>query len=131
MARRKKSLVFIDTHVAMWMFGSGIEKLSRRAAHELENNDIRISPIVRFELQYLYEIQRMNFTPSEVILYLQDTVELKETNTTSTDLVNSAIGISWTRDPFDRLIVAEAALHQAPLVTKNKLIRKNYPLAVW
>lgn len=131
MARRKKSLVFIDTHVALWMFVAVMQKLSRKAAHALEDNDIRISPIVRLELQYLYEIKRVKFAPSEIILYLQDAIELKETNTTTLDLVNTATDIGWTRDPFDRLIVAEAQLHKASLVTKDKLIRKHYDRAIW
>ncbi len=37
----------------------------------------------------------------------------------------------WTRDPFDRLIVANAKAANASLVTKDERILKNYSRAVW
>jgi PIN domain nuclease of toxin-antitoxin system len=43
-----------------------------------------------------------------------------------------AIDVDWTTDPFDRLIVAQAiANSNAKLITRDRLIRKNYPQAVW
>jgi len=39
--------------------------------------------------------------------------------------------LSWTRDAFDRLIVAQAALDRAALVTRDRLILKHYPKALW
>ncbi len=38
---------------------------------------------------------------------------------------------SWTRDPFDRIITAQASLNEALLITKDGSIRKNYARAVW
>jgi PIN domain nuclease of toxin-antitoxin system len=37
----------------------------------------------------------------------------------------------WTRDPFDRLIVAQAALADAPLVTKDGDVHRHYAHAAW
>jgi PIN domain nuclease of toxin-antitoxin system len=42
-----------------------------------------------------------------------------------------ALGQSWTRDPFDRIIVSQAALRNAPLVTRDQVIRDHYSQAVW
>ncbi|HTA43492.1 MAG TPA: hypothetical protein VK789_13645 [Bryobacteraceae bacterium] len=43
-----------------------------------------------------------------------------------------AVGITWTMDPFDRLIVAQAmANHGAYLITRDRLIRHHYRGAVW
>jgi len=39
--------------------------------------------------------------------------------------------IIWTRDPFDRLIVAHAIKANCNLLTKDEKIRKNYAHAVW
>ncbi len=47
------------------------------------------------------------------------------------DLVQEAAGLSWTRDPFDRLIAAHAIVANAPLVTADRTIRDNLPLAIW
>ena len=45
--------------------------------------------------------------------------------------VEAAERLSWTRDPFDRLIVAQASLAGAPLVTKDRMIRKHFAKAAW
>lgn len=47
------------------------------------------------------------------------------------DVVRRALALSWTRDPFDRLIVAQAAVRQAPLVTKDRTIGRRYRAGVW
>lgn len=46
-------------------------------------------------------------------------------------LVPFAMPLGWTRDPFDRLLVATALLHQAPLITRDERIRTNFEGAVW
>jgi PIN domain nuclease of toxin-antitoxin system len=46
-------------------------------------------------------------------------------------LVNAAQGLSWTRDPFDRLIAAHAIVADALLLTADETIRKHLPLATW
>jgi PIN domain nuclease of toxin-antitoxin system len=37
----------------------------------------------------------------------------------------------WVRDPFDRLIVAQASANDAPLITKDEKIRRHYKRAIW
>jgi len=46
-------------------------------------------------------------------------------------IVNGALGLSWTRDPFDRIIVANSALNNNLLITKDRTILENYENAVW
>jgi PIN domain nuclease of toxin-antitoxin system len=47
------------------------------------------------------------------------------------DVVRAATPLTWTRDPFDRLIAAHAIVADAPLVTADHRIRENLPLAIW
>ena len=47
------------------------------------------------------------------------------------DVAMEALQEKWTRDPFDRLIVANAKAAGAPLVTKDEHIRKHYRRAIW
>jgi PIN domain nuclease of toxin-antitoxin system len=43
-----------------------------------------------------------------------------------------ALSVSWTSDPFDRIIVGQAkANREAILITADTLIRQHYPAAVW
>jgi PIN domain nuclease of toxin-antitoxin system len=46
-------------------------------------------------------------------------------------LVPLAMPLSWTRDPFDRLLVATALLHEAPLITRDARIQEHFAGAVW
>ena len=48
-----------------------------------------------------------------------------------TAVISHAMTLTWTRDPFDRLLVATAMLHKAPLITQDRTIRENYAEAVW
>lgn len=47
------------------------------------------------------------------------------------DVADAAVDLTWIRDPFDRLIVANAMLHDAPLVTRDRRIHAQYPKAFW
>ncbi len=39
--------------------------------------------------------------------------------------------LQWTRDPFDRLIVATSQATGIPLLTKDRNILANFKLAIW
>jgi len=40
-------------------------------------------------------------------------------------IVENAYDLDWARNPFDRLITAQARIAGAPLVTRNRSIRAN------
>jgi PIN domain nuclease of toxin-antitoxin system len=47
-------------------------------------------------------------------------------------VVDAALDETWTRDPFDRLIVAQAKANGfAPLVSADDEIAAHYPRTVW
>ena len=46
-------------------------------------------------------------------------------------VVDHALAEHWTRDPFDRMIVANAKAVGALLVTKDERILEHYSRAVW
>jgi len=46
-------------------------------------------------------------------------------------IVSGTLDFSWTRDPFDRIIVANAAVNHNILVTKDQNILENYEKAIW
>jgi len=47
------------------------------------------------------------------------------------ELTLAAADLSWTRDPFDRMIAAHAIVADAALITADQTIRENLPLATW
>ena len=124
-------IAFLDTHAAVFLWEGRIEAFGPGARRVLSLEPLRISPIVRLELQYLREIGRIAVAPDEIIggLELDCGVELAR------DLLDAvvarAMALVWTRDPFDRLLVAHAALHDAHFVSRDRTVRDHYALAVW
>ena len=53
-------MIYLDTHVILWLYEGLIEKLSTHAVQLIEENDIIISPILQLELTYLHETKRIN-----------------------------------------------------------------------
>ncbi len=124
-------MIYLDTHVVAWLYAGLLEKFNQSIRSTLNENEIRISPIVRLELQYLFEIQRLR-EPAEVIIAdLSDRIGIIICDKDFNTVINRAITISWTRDPFDRVIVAQAGLNDHVLITKDKNIIANYPHARW
>lgn len=97
----------------------------------MEAEAIAVSPIVELELTYLYEIGRVSEPASAPLAALQRTLGLRVVDASLTEVVKAAANLSWTRDPFDRLIAAHAIVANVPLITADKTILKHLPQATW
>lgn len=125
-------MIYLDTHVVAWLYASGADGLPAQVVDLLEESgDIRISPMVRLELQYLYEIERVAHPALPVLDAVESVLGLTVCQASFAAVVREAESHTWTRDPFDRLIVAQAALFEAPLATKDDGIHRHYANAVW
>jgi PIN domain nuclease of toxin-antitoxin system len=108
-----------------------INKLSEQARELINTHEIFISPVVRLELQYLFEIQRITDEAQRIVSDLAEHIGLKVCEKNFNAIIRSALRHSWTRDPFDRLIVGNADLNQNILVTKDVTILAHYEKALW
>ncbi len=124
-------MIYIDTHITVWLFAGQIEKLSNQAKELLNDNEIQISPIVRLELQYLNEIKRITVSPNDIVTELSNSIGLKVCDKNFNNIINNSMTHNWTRDPFDRIIVANAAIDGDFLVTKDQTILENYSKALY
>lgn len=126
------SAAYIDTHIAVYLHDGLVEKLTNSAKREIEDCDLLISPMVLLELDYLYTRKRINVPAKEMYATIHTDFGVTMCRLAFAIIVSEAIGIDWTSDPFDRLIVAHArANKEAALITKDETIRKNYSKAVW
>jgi PIN domain nuclease of toxin-antitoxin system len=90
-----------------------------------------LSPIAALELAYLHEIGRAGDPLATMLAALRRDVGLELVDASAIELMQAAEGLSWTRDPFDRLIAAHAIVANAPLVTADETMREHLPLATW
>jgi PIN domain nuclease of toxin-antitoxin system len=112
--------------VVVWLYGGLVEQLSEVAKSLINNHELYISPLVRLELQYLYEIERITVLPDIILTDLGDRLGLSICNKDFNLIITQALAISWTRDPFDRLIVAHASVNNDLLLSKDNNILTNY-----
>lgn len=124
-------MIYLDTHVVAWLYAGQLEKFSQLVKDLMNENEIHVSPIVRLELQYLYEIQRIIKPPNIIMTDLSERIGLKICDKHFNAIVNQALTLSWTRDPFDRIIVAQANLHSNILISKDQKILDHYSKATW
>jgi PIN domain nuclease of toxin-antitoxin system len=124
--------VYIDTHIVIWLCEGSAEKLTPAASYAIESSEVEISPMVLVELEYLFEIKRIVKPPMALLDQLQTLIGLRMSDHPFAAVAKAAVFETWTRDPFDRLIVAQARSDgYSGLVTADEKIQQNYSKTIW
>ena len=124
--------VYLDTHVVIWLALGKIKKLSRDAARAMDSSELVISPIVLVELEFLPEIDRLTRSALAILDQLRDQLGLTVSNHPFPAIANAALFETWTRDTFDRIIVAHArADGYSGLISSDEKIQQNYSKTIW
>src|SRR3989339_1272979 len=119
--------LYLDTHIVVWLRQKELEKFSKRAWDAIENaHTLLISPMVMMELKYLQEIGRLTDTPYNIFGDLNAMIDLRVDEVEMFDVIKKSLSLEWTRDPFDRLIVANAMARDYPLLTKDEKILTHF-----
>lgn len=124
-------LIYLDTHVVVWFHANDKQRFPKSIQDLMNRHEWTISPIVRLELQYLHDIGRINPDVDVILTDLVQRTGLTICAKPFNDVIEQALPISWTRDPFDRIIVAQASINRDILVTGDQTIHAHYPLAKW
>jgi PIN domain nuclease of toxin-antitoxin system len=125
------AVIYADTHVVAWLYAGRADLIPPRARRLIEDHPLLVSPMVALELEYLFETGRTSEPARGVLQALARDVGLRLCDLPFPDVAGAAVRQSWTRDPFDRIIVAQAALRRAPLITRDADIRAHYDRALW
>lgn len=124
-------MIHLDTHVLVWVYGRHGSRIPTAVQRHMEAEQLAISPIVELELTYLFEVGRVTAPAQEMLDELVPALELVISTAPFPAVVREAIGLSWTRDPFDRLIVAQTIADDATLLTADESLRINFSRARW
>lgn len=117
---------FLDTHITIWLYEKRLDLLSEKAKQFIEKNDLFISPVVKLEIEYLFEIEKIKDNSETICSFLEKNIDLKIENSNFSEIIKISLNEKWTRDPFDRIIVAHSKLKDYTLISKDKKINKNY-----
>jgi PIN domain nuclease of toxin-antitoxin system len=125
-------IAYLDTHAAVWLAEGTLGRHSRRALSVAGKSDLLISPMVVLELEYLFELKRSALAARDVLLKLDHEAGVRVCELSFPPIAIVAIDEKWTRDPFDRVIVAHAKANGwAALVSADETIAKHYARTVW
>jgi len=125
------SATFLDTHAVVWLYAGELKRFPAVSKRRLSKGELLISPAVLLEIQLLFEIGRLKVQGSEMIDDLEKRISLRVCAQAFLAVASQALENSWTRDPFDRLIVAQSQLKRATLITKDTTIHSHFRLAMW
>lgn len=116
--RSQTSVILLDTNALIWL-----DQGHPRARPLARAGRIYISPASLLELQFLHEISRIRLADGVEAVAHDDRWTIDDPSAVSWFL--GAAELSWTRDPFDRLIVAHARLRGWKLATgDDRLLEK-------
>jgi PIN domain nuclease of toxin-antitoxin system len=119
----------LDTHFLLWLL-LGSKRLKTYPWLE-RYRPWGVSPVSLLELQFLAEVGRLELADTGALLEaLQGDRRFVIDEAPMLPLVRHALTMSWTRDPFDRLLAAHSAARRAPLCTADERLRRHHRLVV-
>lgn len=124
-------MTHLDTHVLVWLFGRERGRIPETVQRRMDSEPLGFSPMAELELTYLFEVGRVSAPAHQVLDELVPALELQVSTVPFSRVVREAEPLTWTRDPFDRLIAAQALSEDAVLLTADETILANLPSARW
>lgn len=124
---RQPRPAMLDTHVAVALFEGRLAGYSIAAKRLLDRAPLALSPAVLLELELLHEIGRLRLGARAISHHLVQSLDVRIAAEGFAEVAQVALDYGFTRDPFDRLIVAHAALLNAELLTLDRQLQAHYP----
>ncbi len=87
-----------------------------------------VSPVSFLEVQYLAELGRLEVRHTEFMEAVGGDPRFAVDEVPLLALIRHALPLDWTRDPFDRLLVAHSSARRTPFCTLDRTIRERHPL---
>ena len=117
----------VDTHLLVWRL---IEprKLSKNERSLFSNSqtEFLIPTVALLEMQYLAEIKRIEIDMDEALTTLQEEPAFQLVPFDETAMLH-AFRLTSTRDPFDRMILAQALANSTKILTRDRWMKETAP----
>ena len=125
-------IAYLDTQALVWLSQGSLDDISPKVTRLIEQADLYYSPMVFFELELLFEIKRIKQSARDIQRKVEFELGVRLCDLPFATIAAAALDEKWTRDHFDRLIVANAKANGfAWLISADESIRQHYPRAVW
>jgi PIN domain nuclease of toxin-antitoxin system len=121
--------VLLDTHFLIWITTCDQRKLDRFPWLD-RYQPWTLSPMSLLEIRYLTERGRLQLDPVPYFEEVLHDVRFVVDDPALVALVRHAFDLSWTRDPFDRMLSAHSLARRLPLCTTDRVILANHRLLV-
>jgi PIN domain nuclease of toxin-antitoxin system len=120
--------VLLDTHFLLWAV-LGSERLEEYPWME-RYRPWGVSPVSFLEIQFLAEVGRLEVRQPQFTRAVATDPRFVLDEVPLVPLVEKALPLSWTRDPFDRLLAAHSEARRVPLCSTDRRIRRAHRFVV-
>jgi PIN domain nuclease of toxin-antitoxin system len=118
----------LDTHFLLWTV-LGVNRLAEFPWLDAYRPWV-VSPISFLEIQFLAEVGRLEVQQPEFWQTVSTDSRFLVDEAPFVSLVEKALSLSWTRDPFDRLLAAHSEARRMPLCSLDRRIRAEHRFLV-
>ena len=124
----------LDTHTFLWMAGDPVSLSENvREIVEEKNNHLYLSAASAWEIVMLQQLKRLELpdVPQRFVAEALQQLNVLPISIGFTTAISAATLPFIHRDPFDRLIIAEALKEKMTVLTKDNLFESYGVKVVW
>lgn len=118
----------LDTHFVVWIVSNSQRLRNYRWLRDYE--PWGVSPVSLLEIQLLAEIGRRQIANPRFTEEVMGDPRFQLDEVSVATLIQRSLELSWTRDPFDRLIAAHSLARRVPLCSLDSVMLEHHKLIV-
>jgi len=126
--------MILDTHIFLWM-NEGPEKLAKKIRTLIESPEtlLYLSAASALEISMKCSIKKL-YLPSDAATYVHERVASNNLLSLPITLKHGLMAGSFSaehRDPFDRLLAAQAIIEEMPILTVDRKFEQFPCTVIW